>query len=112
MKETLDVHDQVMGEMDKMGLLIAKLDEKVDSTKAGMRYQNAETSLKNAYQAMMEWMKDFDQEFPNVINDTTHYSQDEYKVLIKNMQGQKTSILAVRDSIHKSIAKAEKLLKQ
>lgn len=107
MTEVIEVHDQVMTQMGTLTKLIGELNGKVDSTAVGMKYDTAKKDLQNAHKAMMDWMKDFGNNFDSdeILNGKA-LSTDKQKLLDEEMD----KIQEVKRQINSGIENAEDLL--
>ena len=107
MTEVIAVHDQVMTEMGTLTKLVGEMNAKVDSTETGLKYDAAKKDLQNAHKAMMDWMKDFGDNFDSdeILNGKT-LSADKQKLLDEEMD----KIQEVEKQINTSIKNAEDLL--
>jgi len=108
MKEVMAIHDEVMPKMGAISKLVAELKPKVDSTEAGMTYDNAMKDLQAAHKSMMDWMKGFGDRFTSdeILNGA---ELTEEKKMWLNEEEKK--VIALKEQINSSIENAEKLLK-
>lgn len=109
MEEVLEVHDEVMPKMGKIGNLINQIDTKIQETDSTEVLVNASQDLKDSHKEMMDWMKGFGERFDSdeilkgkALTDEKQTFLDEEEAKIK----------ALRDKINSSIQNAEVLLKQ
>ena len=107
MKEVMAIHDEVMPEMGKVGKLVGRLKGMVDSTAQGQRYEKAMKDLQASHAGMMDWMKDFGNQFDSdeILNGKP-LSAEKQQLLLE----EKGKIKAVSDKIYVSIRNAEAVL--
>lgn len=107
MKEVMAIHDEVMPKMSAIGKLVTELNTKIDSTEAGMVYDEAKKELQAANKSMMDWMHDFGDRFTtDEIMNGKELSPEKQQWLAE----EKVKIEAVREQYNSSIENAEKLL--
>jgi len=99
--------------MTKLTSLIQKLEAKKDSTNVET-VQPVIRDLKQGHDMMMEWMKDFGDEFSKTeINEGIQLSNiDSLKARLDALSKSKTAAEKMRDKIVSSMEKAETLLNQ
>ena len=107
MQQVMALHDEIMPEMGKLGVLISKLN--AEKAPNGQPYETALEDLQAANKAMMTWMDNFGNRF----------SAEEIlqgKALTAQKQGwlneEEEKVRALRAQIYNSIKKAEALLNQ
>jgi hypothetical protein len=120
MKETIQIHDDVMPQMSKINTLITELEaqkneleqaEEVDIEKVEL-HENAISNLKDAHDLMMSWMKNFSNSFSRTeINtglETT--DKDSIKAKLQLLETQYDSAEAMQTSITEAIENAQIIL--
>ena len=107
MEQVMAIHDEVMPKMSTINSLIEKLNDKVDTTEIGIKYEKAKADLQAANKTMMDWMVGFGDRFDTdeimkgkALTDEKQKWLDEEEVKIKELQNQ----------INRSIKNAEALL--
>lgn len=98
-QEVMKIHDDSMAEIGKLRQLTYDLEELSDNDPDSIKIKSVLISLKNADEAMMEWMAGYKEPSDN----------DE---LISYFESEKIKITAVADSIYSSIDKAKSLLNE
>lgn len=113
MTETIAIHDEVMPEMSRITNLIQTLESQVDSTNANL-YKPVILDLKTGHDKMMEWMKDFGDDFSKTeINDGIKLNNvDSLKSRLEVLENSKKQAEDMKNHIQEAIKKAERILKQ
>lgn len=122
MKETIQIHDDVMPKMSSINNLITKLEakqqeleqaEEVDTEQVEM-YQGAINNLKDAHDLMMSWMKNFSDSFSRTeINQgLTTTDADSIKSKLETLEVQYKSAKAMKEGINEAIGNAKILLEE
>ena len=108
MKEVMVIHDQTMPRMGELGQLVGKLKAiENDSTEMGIAYMDARKDLQNANEEMMNWMKNFGDQFtPDEIINGAALSKDKVKLLTE----EKRKAQQMQQHIENSITNAQNLL--
>lgn len=100
-KEVMAVHDKAMAQMNEMSQLRRKLKETKSEAADTAAYHNAYSDLAQAQEAMMEWMRNFE-------------NPDEMEVSLKEktryLEDQKEKITDVAEYTDRSINKAKAVL--
>ena len=107
LKLVMDIHDEVMPKMSKLGRLVGKLKGIEDSTEIGLQYKEARVALQDANKAMMDWMKQFGGKFKY---DEIHKGKALTEQKLIWLDEEEVKVKALRDQINSSIARAEQLL--
>jgi hypothetical protein len=120
MKETIQIHDDVMPKMSEINSMISKLEsekenllkaEEVNSEKVEM-HEDAIASLKDAHGLMMSWMKNFSDSFSRTeINqglETT--DKDSIKAKLTQLDAQYNSAEEMKKAIVEAIENAQLIL--
>lgn len=107
MQEVMAVHDNLMPKMSELSSLMGELDTKIDSTEAGVKYQNAKKDLESSHEAMMEWMKDFGTKFNSEEILKGKELNEEKKALLNQEQKE---VQDLEHQIETSISNAKNLL--
>lgn len=112
MDQTIAIHDEVMPEMTKINRLIGKLEAKMDTTNIDT-YKPAVESLKIGHDKMMNWMKDFGDEFSKTeINQGIQSTNlDSLKSRLNALDVSYKQAEDMRNHIQEAIKNAELLLK-
>lgn len=112
MIETIAIHDEVMPEMSKINKLIRNLEAKKDSTNADV-YEPAIKDLKKGHDMMMDWMKDFGDEFSkSEINEGIKLTDpDSLKMRLDALEKSKKSAEKMKNQVKSAISNAEDILK-
>ncbi len=107
--QVMQIHDEIMPKMDNIMKAKGQLQERLDSLRQINGNENlvsameeATTSLTEADEAMMQWMRNFK-------------PQDDVKdhqTVIDYYKDQEEKIKAVKDQMYNSLEEAEKLLKE
>ncbi len=108
--ETMELHDKVMAKMGKMNDLQQDLSKPTDSITT-VEYHKASEHLGAAYSLMMNWMQDFDKEFPYAKDRLQGKSEAEIEQAIQKMESFKKEIEGVAKRTEYAIEKAEEALK-
>jgi hypothetical protein len=108
MKEVMEIHDEVMPKMGKLGSLVGELNSKEnDSTEIGRQYREARIDLQEANEAMMDWMQNFGNRFtPDEILNGAELSEQKKQWLDEEEE----KVKALKEQISTSIENAENLL--
>ncbi len=109
--DVISGHDEMMGDMGTISNLIAKLNPKIDSTETGQKYKQASDQLKKAHDAMMEWMHQFSEAFPDINNDKKQYTDAEWEARTTRLKEQQKNLTKVGRLVDQSISNAQSLLK-
>jgi len=108
MKLVMKIHDDVMPKMGKISTLTNDLQKKIDAKKSSGAEEKAIVDLKEANEAMMEWMRGFMVRFdPKEINDASNLNEE--KQIWLNEAEEKVKV--VQEKMLSSIKTAEVLLK-
>ena len=112
MDKTIAIHDEVMPEMSKINRLIGKLDAKMNSTNIDT-YKPAIKELEAGHDKMMNWMKDFGDEFSKTeINQGIQLKDiDSLKLRLEALDESFNEAEDMRNHIQDAIKNAELLLK-
>ena len=107
MERVIAVHDELMPKMSDIGRLSSAIASKMDGTENGETYKIAKDSLANAYDYMMEWMKEFGDSFDSEeILEGKVLTQEKEDLLIE----QEKKVQHMKNMMLGSIANAEALL--
>lgn len=107
MQEVIKIHDELMPKMSTISSLINKVDTKIKETDSIEVLVNASKDLKEANDAMMNWMVEFSLGFsPEEVMEGKPLTDEKQKLLDE----EETKIKALRDQMEASIENAEKLL--
>lgn len=107
MQEVIKIHDELMPKMSTISSLINKVDVKIKETDSTEALVNASKDLKEANDAMMNWMVGFSLRFDSQEVMEGKPLTDEKQKLLNE---EETKIKALRDQMEASIENAEKLL--
>ncbi|MFK7811140.1 MAG: hypothetical protein AB8B59_01525 [Maribacter sp.] len=109
MEQVMNIHDEVMPKMGKIGSLVSQLRKKIDSDQGGAEEKKAMEDLQDANKSMMDWMQGFGNRFDSdeIMNGKT---LTEEKKQWLNEEEEKVNL--VKEKINTSIANAEALLAQ
>ncbi|MBU3822153.1 hypothetical protein KO566_08790 [Flavobacteriaceae bacterium XHP0103] len=108
MQEVIKIHDELMPKMSTISSLINKVDSKIKETDSTEALINASKNLKEANDAMMNWMVEFSLRFDSEeVMEGKPLTDEKQKLLTE----EETKIKALRDQMETSIETAEKLLK-
>jgi len=107
MDVVIDIHDEVMPKMGTLARLAEELKSKVDTTAQGQQYEAAMKELQDANKAMMDWMGNFNDRFDSdeILNDKELTPEKK-----EWLNEEEDKIKALQETVHTSIANAEKLL--
>ena len=107
MKQVMDIHDEVMPKMSKIGQLVGKLKPMADSLGMESPQGKAMKNLQEANKSMMDWMQDFGKRFdPDEIMKGKELSEEKQKWLDE----EETKVNEVKEKMNSSITNAENLL--
>lgn len=111
MTETIAIHDEVMPKMSKITKLIKTLESQIDSTNTSV-YKPAIIDLKTGHDKMMEWMKNFGDEFSKTeINEGIQLKDaDSLSSRLKALEHSNKQALDMKRHIMIAITNAEKIL--
>lgn len=109
--ETMELHDKVMAKMGRMNDLQQDLSKPTDSLTT-VQYHKASQHLGAANSLMMEWMKDFNDEFPYAEDRLKGKTEAEIKDALDRLDYYKKEIEGVADRTEYAIKKAEEALKK
>ncbi|MFN2260501.1 MAG: hypothetical protein ABR595_00350 [Psychroflexus sp.] len=123
MKETVQIHDDVMPKMGEINSMIKKLEAKKEEVKSEsegvedetmLTYDEAIKNLKDAHDLMMSWMKNFSNTFSRTeINDGLQAKdKDSIKAKMKLLNTQYESAEEMKKAITEALENAQKLLAQ
>jgi len=112
MDKTIAIHDEVMPEMSKINRLMGKLNAKIDTTNIES-YKSAIKDLEAGHDKMMNWMKDFGDEFSKTeINQGIQLKdEDSLKLRLEALDESFNEAEDMRNHIQEAIKNAELLLK-
>ena len=107
MEQVMAVHDEVMPKMGAIGKLVGELNEKVDSTETGLKYQAAKRDLQAAHKSMMDWMQGFGDRFDSdeILNGKELTAEKQ-----QWLKEEEEKVNKLKEQINTSIENAEKLL--
>ncbi|MFO7720090.1 MAG: hypothetical protein R6W85_06600 [Gillisia sp.] len=109
--QVIAVHDEVMPKMGELSGLSQKLKQRIDSSQtSSVIYEKGIEDLENSYDFMMEWMRDFSEEFVKDQTPFEELSNEERKAKIAALQEEVTSVNKLRDEINGSIERAKELI--
>ncbi|MFO8146726.1 MAG: hypothetical protein ACQEWG_13175 [Bacteroidota bacterium] len=112
-KEVISAHDEVMPKMGELSGLSKKLKQQIDSTQTStVIYEKSIEDLENSYDFMMEWMRDFSEEFVKDQTPFEELSPEERKAKIEALEEEVISVNKLRDQINSSIERAKELIEQ
>ncbi|MER3375547.1 MAG: hypothetical protein RIM83_12990 [Allomuricauda sp.] len=107
MEKVMAIHDEVMPKMGTIGKLVGELKAKVDTTEMGQKYEVAMKDLQEANTAMMDWMKDFGDQFnSDEILNGKELSEEKQEWLDEEEE----KVKVVKEKINGSIERAQTLL--
>ena len=107
MQEVIKIHDELMPKMGTISTLINKVDTKIKETDSTEVLVNASKNLKEANDAMMNWMVSFSNLFDSEeVMEGKPLNEEKQKLLDE----EESKIKALRDQMYASIENAEKLL--
>lgn len=121
MKETVQIHDDVMPKMGEINSMIKKLEAKKEELKSESEeikdetlrtYDDAIKNLKDAHDLMMSWMKNFSDSFSRTeINDGLQTKdKDSIKAKMKQLNTQYKSAEEMKKAITDALENAQKIL--
>lgn len=111
--EVFEVHDEMMPQMGKLSELRQQLEKKVEEdTMNAITYEDAITDLEDAHTGMMDWMKDFGEEFPYKEDRLEGMDEDEILESIEKMKKQKVSVEDMKQKMIDSMENAKAILGQ
>lgn len=121
MKETVQIHDDVMPKMGEINSMIKKLEAKRGEVKSESEdvkeetlrtYDEAIANLKKSHELMMSWMKNFSDSFSRTeINDGLQAKdKDSIKAKMKLLNTQYESAEEMKKAITDALENAQKLL--
>ncbi|MGM0635339.1 MAG: hypothetical protein ACQESK_04695 [Bacteroidota bacterium] len=113
MKETIQIHDDVMPEMERIQTLLSKLEDKKEDL-SEKDFQRTTDMLKEGHQMMMDWMKTFGKDFNREEINKGIQEKDPEKIEAKyellEKHHQKAEMMQKR--IEDGIKQAEKILSE
>lgn len=111
--EVFEVHDEMMPQMGKLSELRQQLEKKVEEDPMNaITYEDAITDLEDAHKGMMDWMKDFGEEFPYKEDRLEGMDEDEILESIEKMKKQKVSVEDMKQKMIDSMENAKAILGQ
>ncbi len=111
--EVFEVHDEMMPQMGKLSELRQQLEKKVEEDPMNaITYEDAITDLEDAHTGMMDWMKDFGEEFPYKEDRLEGMDEDEILESIEKMKKQKVSVEDMKQKMIDSMENAKAILGQ
>jgi len=109
MELVMDIHDEVMPKMGKLGQLVGQLKPMADSLGADSPHAKAMKDLQEANKSMMDWMQGFGDRFDSEeIMNGKELSEEKQQWL----QEEEEKVKQVKENINSSIERAEKLLQK
>lgn len=107
MQQVMAVHDEVMPKMSTIGKLVGELNDKVDSTETGLKYETAKRDLQAAHKTMMDWMQGFGNRFDSdeILNGKELTAEKQ-----QWLNEEEEKVNALQEKIKTSIEQAEALL--
>lgn len=113
LKEVFDVHDEMMPQMAKLSELRQRLEEKAKEEPMNVAfYKEAIGDLEAAHKGMMDWMKEFGEEFPYKENRLEGMNEEKIKESIEKMKLQKVSVEDMKKKMVESMENAKGILKE
>jgi chromosome segregation ATPase len=122
MKETVQIHDDVMPKMTELNSLISKLEKEKEKIEASgdvaseevETYETAINDLKEAHDLMMSWMKNFSNSFSRTEINTGLATKDKDSIKAKQemLSAQYNSAEEMQTAITKAIENAQLLLSE
>ncbi len=107
MKQVMDIHDEVMPKLGKIGQLVGKLKPMADSLGMDSPQAKAVRDLQDANRSMMDWMQGIGNRFDvDEIMKGKVLSEEKQKWLDEEEE----KVNTVKEKINSSIANAEALL--
>ena len=111
--QVIAVHDEVMPKMGELSGLSQQLKQRLDSTQtSAVIYEKGIEDLENSYDFMMEWMRDFSNEFVKDQTPFEELSTEERKAKIDALEEEVTSVNKLRNEINGSIERAKELIEK
>jgi len=117
MKETIQIHDDVMPKMSNINSMISKLEAKketIENIEDTENYNEAIADLKVAHDLMMSWMKRFSNSFSRTeINQgLTTKNEDSIAAKLEQLDLQYQSAEEMKAAINRALENAKTLLKE
>lgn len=117
MKETIQIHDDVMPKMSNINSMISKLEAKkgtIENTEETEIYNEAIADLKVAHDLMMSWMKRFSNSFSRTeINQgLTTKNKDSIAAKLEQLDLQYQSAEEMKAAINRALENGKTLLKE
>lgn len=117
MKETIQIHDDVMPKMSTINSMISKLEAKketIENIEETEIYNEAIADLKVAHDLMMSWMKRFSNSFSRTeINQgLTTKNEDSIAAKLEQLDLQFQSAEEMKAAINRALENAKTLLKE
>jgi len=117
MKETIQIHDDVMPKISNINSMISKLEAKketIENTEDTETYNEAIEDLKVAHDLMMSWMKRFSNSFSRTeINQgLTTKNEDSIAAKLEQLDLQFQSAEEMKAAINRALENAKTLLKE
>jgi hypothetical protein len=120
MKQTIQIHDDVMPQMSKINSMITELEsekeelesaEEVNTQLVG-KHDAAIADLQNAHDLMMSWMKNFSSSFSRTEINTGLQAKDKdsIKAKVELLEMQYNSAEEMKAAINSSLENAQKVL--
>ena|SRR5690606_3030344 len=107
MQNVIELHDELMAKMGTISTLINQVDAKIKETDSTETLVTASKNLKEANDAMMNWMVGFSLQFDSEeVMEGKPLTEEKQKLLDE----EETKIKALRDQMLSSIETAEKIL--
>lgn len=118
MKETIQIHDDVMPKMSEINSMISRLEAKketlleAEEDKEAELYDTAISDLKEAHNLMMSWMKNFSNTFSRteINSGLATKDQDSIKAKLQHLDVQYKSAQEMKAAINEAIENAQALL--
>lgn len=118
MKETIQIHDDVMPKMSEINSMISRLEAKketlleAEEDKEAELYDTAISDLKEAHDLMMSWMKNFSNTFSRteINSGLATKDQDSIKAKLQHLDVQYKSAQEMKAAINEAIENAQALL--
>lgn len=111
--EVIAAHDEVMPKMGELSSLSQKLKQRADSIQTSTDiYEKGIEDLENSYDFMMEWMRDFSEEFVKDQTPFEELSTEERETKIEALEEEVTTVNKLRDQINGSIKRAKELIEE
>lgn len=117
MKETIQIHDDVMPKMSNINSMISKLEAKketIENIEDTENYNEAIADLKVAHDLMMSWMKRFSNSFSRTeINQgLTTKNEDSIAAKLEQLDLQYQSAEEMKAAINRALENGKTLLKE